>query len=229
MFSRWTQENFFKYMRIEMDLDGLCTYFMEDGDGDRLVPNRKRRSLDAEIAGLRKKHERLVADYGQLALSNEEKQRKTMRGFKSANSTLGREIRELANRIDIVQRKRDSMPAQVPVSETLKGGKMKQVRTETRRLLHCFRMLVYRAESALRELIRPHYRRWRHDGRTIVQSMLQSKGDIEVTDTELHVALAPQSAPHRTKALMALCEELNVLDAKFPGSDLRMRFSVGDH
>lgn len=228
MFSRWTQENFFKYMRTEMDLDGLYTYCMEDGDGARLVPNPKRKSLDAKISNLQKKRDRLVADYGQLALSNEEKRRKTMRGFKSANGALGKEIRELEVRIDDVKQKRESLPAKVPVNETLQGGKMKQVRTETRRLLHCFRMLVYRAESALRELIRPHYKRWRHDGRTIVQSMLQSKGDIEVTDTELRVALAPQSAPHRTKALTALCEELNVLDARFPGSDLRMRFSVGD-
>lgn len=228
MFSRWTQENFFKYMRAEMELDGLYTYLMEDGDGERLVPNPKRKGLDAKIAILQKKHDRLVAEYGQLALSNEEKRRKTMRGFKSANGALGKEIRESEARIDKVKQKRESLPAKVPVNETLKGDKMKKVRTETRRLLHCFRMLVYRAESALRELIRPHYKRWRQDGRTIVQSMLQSKGDIEVTDTELHVALAPQSAPHRTKALSALCEELNALDVKFPGSNLWMRFSVSD-
>lgn len=228
MFRRWTQENFFKYMRAEMDLDGLYTYVMEDGDGERLVRNPKRKSLEAKISIMQKKRDRLVAEYGELALSNEEKRRKTMRGFKTANGALGKEIRELDARIADTKQKRESLPAKVPVNETLRGAKMKQVRTETRRLLHCFRMLVYRAESALRELIRPHHRRWRHDGRTIVQSMLQSKGDIEVTDTELRVALAPQSAPHRTKALSALCEELNILDAKFPGSDLRMRFSVAD-
>ena len=56
--------------------------------------------------------------------------------------------------------------------------------------------------------------------------MLQSSGDLEVTDDELHVVLEPQSAPHRTRALAALCEELNRLDTKFPGSALRLRFSV---
>jgi len=151
-----------------------------------------------------------------------------MRGFKIANGTLGKEIRELDARIDNMTQECKSLPTKVPVNQTLKGAKIKKVHTETRRLLHCFRMLVYRAESALRELIRPHYKRWRHDGRTIVQSMLQSKGDIEVTETELRVALAPQSAPHRTRALRALCEELNTIDAKYPGSDLRMRFSVND-
>jgi hypothetical protein len=121
MFSRWTQENFFKYTRTEMDLDGLYTYFMEDGDGDRLVQNPKRRSIDANIADLRKKQDRLAAEYGQRALSNEEKQRKTMRGFKSANGELGKEIRELTKQIDAAQKKREALPAQVPVSETLKG------------------------------------------------------------------------------------------------------------
>ena len=228
MFGRWTQENFFKYTHTEMDLDGLYTYLMEDGDGDRLVPNPKRKSLSAKVSALQKKRDGLVAEYGELAIANEEKRRKTMRGFKIANGTLGKEIRELDARIDNMTQECKSLPTKVPVNQTLKGAKIKKVHTETRRLLHCFRMLVYRAESALRELIRPHYKRWRHDGRTIVQSMLQSKGDIEVTETELRVALAPQSAPHRTRALRALCEELNTIDAKYPGSDLRMRFSVND-
>ena len=56
--------------------------------------------------------------------------------------------------------------------------------------------------------------------------MMQSKGDIEVTEDGLRVIIEPQSAPHRTQALAALCDELNSLNAKFPGTDLRMRFSV---
>ena len=43
---------------------------------------------------------------------------------------------------------------------------------------------------------------------------------------ELRVILAPQSAPHRTRALAMLCQELNRLETRFPGSDLRLNFSV---
>lgn len=34
------------------------------------------------------------------------------------------------------------------------------------------------------------------------------------------------SSPHRTQALVALCEHINDMDARFPGSELRLRFDV---
>ncbi len=37
MFSRWSQENFFRYMRHEYSLDHLITYDVEEADGERLV------------------------------------------------------------------------------------------------------------------------------------------------------------------------------------------------
>jgi hypothetical protein len=34
------------------------------------------------------------------------------------------------------------------------------------------------------------------------------------------------NSPHRTRAIAALCEELNRLDVRFPGSSLRLRYAV---
>jgi len=226
MFSRWGQENFFKYMRYEMDLDGLYTYTMEDADGERMVKNPKRKPLSKRIQRVKKELDELKKEYGDRALNNEEKRRKTMRGFKIANGPLAKQIQEVSAKLTKLEERHAALPAMVPVKVTLKGEEPKQVHVETRRLLHCFRIAAYRAESALRELVRPHYRQWRQDGRTIIQSMMQSSGDLEVTETELRVLLDPQSAPHRTRALARLCEDLNKLNTRFPGSHLRMRFAV---
>ena len=226
MFGRWGQENFFKYVGEEMDLDGLYTYEMDDGDGERLVANPERKNLVKEAKRLEANRAKLTAEYGNRALHNEEQQRPTMRGFKIANGTLAERIRQNDVELESLTERVAALPAKVTVKERLDGEQPKQVHVETRRLIHCFRIAAFRAESALRELLRPHYRRWPQDGRTIIQSMLQSSGDLEVTDDELHVALEPQSAPHRTRALAALCEELNRLDTKFPGSALRLHFSV---
>ena len=53
MFSRWRQENFFRYMRHEYALDHLCTNTVESADGDRLVPNPQRREKRKELKELR--------------------------------------------------------------------------------------------------------------------------------------------------------------------------------
>jgi transposase len=226
MFGRWGQENFFKYVGEEMDLDGLYTYEMDDSDGERMVANVERKKLVKEAKRLEANRAKLMAEYGNRALQNEEKQRPTMRGFKIANGTLAERIRSIDVEFESLAERIAALPAKVTVKERLNGEQPKQVHVEMRRLIHCFRIASFRAESALRELLRPHYRRCSQDGRTIIQSMLQSSGDLEVADNELHVALEPQSAPHHTRALAALCEDLNRLDTKFPGSALRLRFSV---
>ena len=226
MFGRWSQENFFKYMGDEADFDGLWTYTMEDGDGEQQVPNPERKKLAAKMNKVKERLEDLTRQYGERALGNEESRRRTMRGFKIANIDLTQELCRVTEELDRMKQRHDSFPATVPVRAALKGEKLKQVHGETRRLIHCFRIAVFRAESALRELLTPHYHRWRQDGRTIVQSMLQSSGDLEVAPGVLRVILAPQSAPHRSRALALLCEELNALGTRFPGSDLLLNFSV---
>jgi hypothetical protein len=55
---------------------------------------------------------------------------------------------------------------------------------------------------------------------------LASAADLKVTQTELRVILAAQSSPHRTRAIAALCEELNQTKTVFPGSQLRLRYTI---
>ena len=108
----------------------------------------------------------LTRQYGERALGNEESRRRTMRGFKIANGDLTRELSRATEELERIKQRHDSLPAKVPIREVLKGEKLKQVHGETRRLIHCFRIEVFRSETALRELLRPHYPRWRQDGRS---------------------------------------------------------------
>lgn len=225
MFSRWSQENFLKYMRHEKDLDGLVTYLMEDADAKRLVPNPYRKELKEDIGKKRAELEKLMSRYGQLALENEEASRPTMRGFKIANGEIGLEIRKKKEAIEKLEATLKRLSAKVPVRLAI-GQKPKKVHTQTRLLIHAFRMVSHRAETALRELIRDSYPRWRGEGRTLIRTFLNASGDIEIRDGRLFVTLYEQASPHRTKVLASLCEALNLQKARFPGSDLVLHFEV---
>jgi hypothetical protein len=76
------------------------------------------------------------------------------------------------------------------------------------------------------ELLRPHFKDWRHEGRSLVRAILHSAGDLRVTDSHLHVEIAPQSSPYKTRALAALCEQLTSLQVVFLGSQLKLSFGV---
>jgi len=75
-------------------------------------------------------------------------------------------------------------------------------------------------------LLRPHYARAEQEGRTLLHEIFAIAGDIRVGDTKLHITLAPLSSPHRTRAAKALCDILDQTATIFPGSQLRLRFTV---
>ena len=225
MFERWRQENFFKYLREEYALDALVDYQVEPANPQRDVPNPARKALDKELAKARDALRRVRATYGIAAFANPEALRRTMRGFKNAHARLGEDIGAAMRRLATLEQRRAKMPARVPVGQVVEGAVVK-LATERKLLTNLFKMLAYQAESDLLRLVVPHYKRAEDEGRTLIQSALNGPASIEVTDQELRVTLAPLSSAHRTRAIAALCAEIDRRGAMFPGTRLRLRYAV---
>ena len=225
MFERWRQENFFKYLREEYALDALADHAVVPDNPARHVPNPVRRSLDDKIREARAEISLLEAQYGQKAIANPETVRRTMRGFKIAHGKLGQALRAATKRLLALRRRRAAAPARVPVADVVEGEVVK-LAPEKKHLSSIVKMVAYQAESDLVRMVAPHYRRADDEGRTLVQSALADSADIEVTEHELRITLAPLSSAHRTRALAALCDALNRSRTAFPGTRLLLRYGV---
>lgn len=225
MFARWRQENFFKYLREEYALDALVTPDVEAADPTREVPNPVRAKLNAQLRQARVELQHLYAEYGLEALNNREELHRTMRGFKIAKATAGRQILNAMKRVADLERRRAAVPTRVPVRQVVQGEVVK-LEVERKHLSDILKMVAYQAESDLFRMLAPSYHRVEEEGRTLIQNALAASGDIHVTDNELRISLEPLSSPHRTKALTALCQELNKTHTSFPGSKLRLRFEL---
>jgi transposase len=225
MFDRWRQENFFKYLREEYALDALVEYAAVPDDPTREVPNPAWAAVDAQLRQTQAQLDRLQAEYGLEALTNLEHQRRTMRGFKTAQGKLGQKIWSAWQRVLQLEKRRAAVPRRVPVQAVTEEPVVK-LAPERKHLTNLIKMVAYQAESDLRRLVAAHYRRADDEGRTLIQSALASAADLEVTHTELRVTLAAQSSPHRTRAIAALGEELNLTRIHFPGSRLRLRYAI---
>jgi prepilin-type processing-associated H-X9-DG protein len=225
MFERWRQENFFKYLREEYALDALVEHAVEAGDAERDVPNPAWKAITAKIRAAHAEVNRLSAVYGVEALNNSESARRTMRGFKIAHAKEGRAVQAALNKLAKLQRQRKKIPNRVPVAQVV-AGEVVKLATERQHLSNILKMVAYQAESDLVRRIRPVYRRAEQEGRTLIQSALSSAADIDVEGEELRVTLAPLSSAHRSRAVEALCEDLNRTAARFPGTRLTMRFAM---
>lgn len=225
MFERWRQENFFKYLSDEYALDALVEHDVVPDDPTREVPNPARNALDAAWRDARAELTRLQAEYGRQAFAKLEGARPTMRALQQAQSALARGVRAALKRVTALEARRARLPARVPVQQAV-VGEIVRLAPERQHLINVLKMVAYQAESDLVSLIEPHYRRAHQEGRTLIQSALASAADLEVTERELRVRLQPLSSPHRSRAVAALCEELNRSPVLFPGSRLHLHFSV---
>jgi transposase len=225
MFERWRQENFFKYLREEYALDALVDYDTEPADAAREVPNPRWNQIDAKLRKARLELTELSAHYGLEAFTNVESRRPTMRGFKIANAKLAAPLLEAFRRCARLEAQRAKIPRRIPVQQVTQGEVIK-LATERKHLSNLLKMVAYQTESDLVRLVMPHYRRTEDEGRTLIQTALADAGDIEVRADEIRIRLEPLSSPRWTRALAALCQEINQTKTSFPGSPLRLRFEV---
>ncbi len=220
MFSRWRQENYFKYMAEEFALDALVEYGAEDVSETTDCRNPKWLRLTRRLKEARAEVKRLQSELGQEAAANEESARRTMRGFKIAHAKLREQLQKAEAKVDRLLRQRKKVPPRVPATER------KALKTEKKLIADTIKMAAYQVETQLLGMLQNHYARADEEGRTLLQAAMQSPARLEVADGELRVTIAAQSSPHRTAALAALCKQLDALAVPFPGTHLRLRLAV---
>jgi prepilin-type processing-associated H-X9-DG protein len=219
MFDRWRQENFFKYMREQYAIDALLEYGTEPADPTRDMPNPAWTRLEKQRRLATKKLHKAEAQYGAAVVDD------ATAGVQGTDA-LGAQVREARAEQARIAEERDKLPRRRLVVE-VKGEALRLPRGR-KQLSDGLKMLAYQAETDLARLVAPHYLRSLDEGRRLIAAALQSTGDIEPADGILHITLAPQSSPHRTRAIAELCLLLTATNTHFPGTNLRVSYTVRD-
>ena len=228
MTSRWREENYFRYARAHFALDALDSYAAVPDDPGRLVPNPAKKTAAAAVKAAKK----AVA---QAEAARQEKLaalRSPAPGISTVitNQMLARLERpvEAARReLGATQAAAKATPAKIPLSQHSPG----QVRleTETKLITHAIRMAACNAETILARALHGHYARAADEAFALIREALTASGDIIPGDGVLHVRLDPLTAPRRTRALTALCHQLNTTQTRYPGTTLTLRYEVKEH
>ena len=103
MFSRWSQENFFKYMREHYNLDRLVDYRTEAISDPQPVVNPEYRRLDGQVRSCTGKLTRRLADFGAMNLE-EAINPNIVESFIKRKAALQEEIEQLEKRDSNTQR-----------------------------------------------------------------------------------------------------------------------------
>jgi hypothetical protein len=223
--SRWREENYFRYARTHFALDALDSHAAVPDDPDRKVPNpaKKAAAAQARRAEILAAAAQAQRDASLAALRNPSPGQPvtiTNQMINALDAPVEAAWRELAEADTAAA----ATPARVPLG-TL-APDMVRLDAEVKQITHAIRMAAFNAETALARRLDGHYARAGDEAYALIREALTASGDIHPGNGELLIRLDPLTAPRRTQALAALCDQLTAARACYPGTDLVLRYEV---
>ena len=245
LFSRWAQENFFKYAEEWFDLGRSTVHELEDVDPEEPVRNRVRKKIDADLKKKIDLAEKKRADADALRTVVEEckerASRRTPRSREASRKTVEEEkrraapgnLRKLLIEIasldaeiaDLKLRQKEE-PVHVPVGTLSGKDRPKTIRQNENVLVERTKVIAYRTVSWMSGFLPA-----RGDGqrsKKILRSLFNADADIipepENGILRVRVLGLPNNAADATIA--RLFEGLNATNTIFPGTKLRLVYEL---
>ncbi len=227
LFARWSQENFFRYMREHYSLDRLVEYGTEPVPDAIQVVNPAWRKLDSQIRSKTGQRHRLTAQFGALALS-EDPTESEFHGYQQRKAQLQEQIQHLDLEIETCKQQRKQTEHHIPVKSLPEEDRFTRLRTERKHFVDTIKMIAYRAETSLASLLREHLVR-SDDARALLRQIFKTEADL-IPDPEakiLTVRIHHLTQAVHDQAIDQLCAALNDTQTVFPGTSLTLVFKLG--
>ncbi len=228
MFSRWTQENYFKYMRKEYDFDRLLQYVVKEIDSDFVVSNPEYNNLSYHLKKIREKINRRKAKLYELISKNSQE------SFENTSKEYKKQAKEqleidylLEQETDLIN-KRSSLPSRIKVKDMPEHLKYNRLDIESKHFQNIIKMICYRSESNCSNILSEYYNRADDEKRALVKAIINSRGDI-ISDEEqgtLTVRIYTLPNERMNRALEKLLEILNEGEHKYPDTNLRLIYTT---
>ena len=227
LFARWSQENFFRYMREHYGLDRLIEYGTEPIPDAIPVLNPEWRKLDGQIRSKIGQRHRQAALFGSLALM-EDPSDTELQSFQQRKADLQEEIESLDRQIDQLKQKRKITPHHIPMKLLPEEDRFTRLRTERKHFVDTIKMIAYRAESSMASMLREHIAR-PDDARALLRQIFDTEADLtpDTATNTLTVRLHHLTQAAHDQAIEKLLVDLNATQTIFPGTSLTLVFKLG--
>jgi len=227
LMARWSQENFFKYMREHFGLDALVQYGTEEIPAAFTVLNPAWRVLDGEVRkkqAERKSLQKLQRNVGLTQPLSEA----AVRSYEQHQGQVQECIEQLQPELEQLKKRRRQTPRQISVQDLPEPDRFTRLRTERKYFLDTLKMIAYRAETSMASTIRETLKRT-DDARALLRQIYDTEVDLvpDLAAKTLTVRLHHLTQAAHDAAVRYLCEELTATETIFPGTDLRLVYKLG--
>jgi len=228
MFSRWCQENFFRYMMEHFAIDLLQEYGTEDLPDTERVVNPAWRALDRSRNSTQNKLRHRRARFAEMTMHPEpENNAAKYEKWMTKKAKLLEQIEQYESELDRLKIKLKEEPKHITWEELDEKDKFFRLLPGRKRLMDTVRMISYRAETAMAGLLKGPTVDMAA-ARRLLQDLYVTEADILPRPEEnlLHVRVHNASRPAANAALAQLFDELNAAEVCYPGTDMRMTYEL---
>lgn len=226
MFARWSQENFFAYMRNHYGLDKLISYDTEQVPDTTPVINPAYRHLEGEIRKKTSQLNRVVAQFGGLGLEGNLDPGR-VEAYELKKADLQEQADHLRGKVAALKGERKNTKRHITFGELPADARFERLAVSSKHLIDTVKMVAYRAETAMAHTLREKMSR-NDDARALLRAVYATEADLlpdEVAGT-MTVRLHRMASRSHDEAITHLCEELNATETVYPGTNLRLVYEL---
>jgi hypothetical protein len=228
MFARWCQENFFKYMVESFGIDSIVSYLKNTLPDTSQIINPEYRSLNQQHKQISANLHSAKIKFAEISLQNKELSEKEMNKYLQKKAEYQQKIKDLENDRVAVIGKKKSVDKKIPFKELNDNQKFNTSLNERKFFLDTLKIIAYRAETALCNIIKKEMAS-PEQARSMIRKFYTSDADIQ-EDREnnlLIVNLHRTNHWYQDNILEKLCNILNQSETVFPSSNLTLVFKIG--
>lgn len=227
LMARWSQENFFKYMREHYGLDALVEYGTEEIPATVTVLNPAWREADRAVRQQNAALKRCQEMQKNLNLDQPLSSDIVLK-FEQQQGQLQDRIEQHQLVLAQLKEKRKAIAHHIPVNELPEKDKFTRLRKERKHFLDTVKMIAYRAETSTAATLREKLARF-DDARALLRQIYSTEADVipDLNAKTLTVRLHHMTQGAHDSAVEYLCEELTATETIFPGTDLRLVYKLG--
>ena len=227
LFSRWSQENFFRYMMQHYAIDALNEYRTEAIPGtNQPVVNPARRELDRQQRSLKSKLTQRQSRFAALTL-HPQAEESEIEQWEQKKAELQEEIEQLENALTVLKTQMASTPKHVAWDDLPQEQKFERLAPSRKRLTDTVKLVAYRAETALASIVREKLSHG-DESRSLIRDLLRSDVDIypDKAASVLAVRVHTLASPRSNRAIQYLLDHLNAAEFTYPGTNLRLTYTL---
>ena len=217
MFSRWCQENFFKYMVESFGIDSITSYHKDFIPDTSSVVNPEYRELDRQHKSIISLLNKSKQKYAEISLQGKELSGKKLEQYIKKKSEKLLEIEDLEKKRTAVIEKKKTVDKKIPFRDLDESQQFSSSVNERKIFFDMIKIISYRAETALCNIIKKKMAS-PDEARSLIRKLYSSDADIEIDEINKRLTVKLHLTNHWAddKILKYLCEKLNETETVFP-------------